>query len=232
MLNIPGVKNATVTGSLPTETSHDQNGWFRDPTLDAKQVTIVTDFYADQNYIPTMGMSMAAGRNFSTDFLTDSSAIIINETAAKLLGFNDPLNKNLYRPNGYAAGGGFTSKSYHIIGVVKDFNFSSMHDKVGPLILELGENFGRIALRIDTKNIPVLISQAESRWNNMSPGQAFSYTFLDADFNKVYNAEQRTGKLFISLNTVKTHSSNIFLKLDVKRRTQAVEKAKRLNIIS
>ena len=198
MLNIPGVKNATVTGSLPTETSHDQNGWFRDPTLDAKQVTIVTDFYADQNYIPTMGMSMATGRNFSTDFLTDSSAIIINETAAKLLGFKDPLNKNLYRPNGYAAGGGFTSKSYHIIGVVKDFNFSSMHDKVGPLILELGENCGRIALRIRYQKYSCPDQPGREQVEQYGPGQAFSYTFLDADFNKVYNAEQRTGKLFIS----------------------------------
>ena len=87
---------------------------------------------------------------------------------------------------------------YHIIGVVKDFNFSSMHDKVGPLIIELGENYGRIAMRINTKNIPALISQVENKWNSMAPGQAFSYTFLDADFNKMYNAEQRTGKLFIT----------------------------------
>ena len=198
MLNISGVQNAAIAGSLPTETSYNQNGWFKDPTLDAKQVTIVTDFYADQNYIPTMGMNLVAGRNFSVDFLTDSSAVIINETAAKLLGFKDPLNKTLYRPDGYAADGRFKSRQYHIIGVVKDFNFSSMHDKVGPLIIELGENWGRVAMRVDTKNIPALISQVEKKWNSMSPGQAFSYTFLDADFNKIYNAEQRTGKLFIS----------------------------------
>ena len=94
----------------------------------------MTDFYVDQNYIPTLGMQMAAGRNFSKDFLTDSSAVIINETAAKLLGFKNPLNETLYRPSGYASDGGFASKPFHIIGVVKDFNFSSMHDKVGPLV--------------------------------------------------------------------------------------------------
>jgi len=85
MLKISGVQSAAVAGSLPTETGHSQNGWFKDPTLDAKQVIIMTDFYADQNYVPTLGMSMAAGRNFSLDFPTDSSAVIINETAAKLL---------------------------------------------------------------------------------------------------------------------------------------------------
>jgi len=198
MLKISGVQSAAVAGSLPTETGFNQNGWFRDPTLDAKQVTILTGFYADQNYIPTMGMRIAAGRNFSTDFPTDSSAVIINETAAKLLGFKNPLNETLYRPVGYASDGGFASKPYHIIGVVKDFNFSTMRNQIGPLIIELSENYGRIAMRINTKNIPALITQVENKWNKMVPGQALSYTFLDADFNKVYNAEQRTGKLFIT----------------------------------
>jgi len=198
MLKISGVQSAAIAGSLPTETGHNQNGWFKDPTLDAKKVIILTDFYADQNYIPTLGMQMAAGRNFSLDFPTDSSAVIVNETAAKLLGFKNPLGETLYRPGGYASDGGFTSKAFHIIGIVKDFNFSSMHDKVGPLIISLGENYGRVAMRINSKNIPGLISQVENKWNSMAPGQPFSYTFLDADFNKIYEAEQRTGKLFIS----------------------------------
>ncbi len=198
MLKISGVQGATITGSLPTDISYNQNGWFKDPTLDAKQVNIMTDFYVDQNYIPTMGMQMVTGRNFSTAFITDSSAVIINETAAKYLGFKNPLTETLYRPAGYVSSGGFRSKPFHIIGVVKDFNFNSMHDKVGPLIIELNEDWGRIAMRINTKNIPALISQAENKWNSMGPGQPFSYSFLDADFNKIYDAEQRTGKLFIT----------------------------------
>jgi len=198
MTKISGVQNAAVSGTLPTDISYNQNGWFRDPLLDAKQVTIMTDFYADHHYIPTMGMRMVAGRNFSPDFPTDSTAVIINETAAKLLGFKNPLTQKLYRPNGYASNGGFTSKEFRIIGVMKDFNFSSMHDKVGPLVLELGEDYGRIAMRINTQNIPALISQVQNKWSSMAPGQPFSYTFLDADFNKIYNADQRTGKLFIT----------------------------------
>lgn len=198
MLKISGVQSAAVAGSLPTETAFNQNGWFKDATLDAKQITIMTGFFADQNYIPTLNMRIVQGRNFSSDFPTDSSAVIINETAAKLLGFKDPLNQTLYRPGDYLPDGGFASIPYHIIGVVKDFNFSSMHDKVGPLIIQLSEDFGRIAIRINTKNIPALIKQVEEKWNSMVPGQAFSYSFLDADFNKMYNAEQQTGKLFIT----------------------------------
>jgi putative ABC transport system permease protein len=196
LLNISGVQQASIADALPTQTAFNQNGWFRDATLDAKQVVIMTDFYVDQNYIPTLKMQMAAGRNFSLDFPSDSTAIIINETAAKLLGFKNPLNKILYRPKGPVDN--FTAIPYHIIGVVKDFNFSSMHDKVGPLIIELSENYGRIAMRISTKNIPSLISQVENKWNSMAPGQPFSYSFLDTEFNDLYNADQRTGKLFIS----------------------------------
>jgi putative ABC transport system permease protein len=143
-------------------------------------------------------MQMMAGRNFSTDFPTDSSALIINETAAKLLGFKNPLTETLYRPAGYASNGAFQSKPFHIIGVVKDFNFNSMHDKVGPLVIELNEDWGKIAMRINSKNIPALINEVENKWNSMSPGQPFSYSFLDADFYKIYKAEQRTGKLFVT----------------------------------
>ncbi len=95
---------------------------------------------------------------------TDSTAVIINETAAKLLGFKNPLNETLYRPSDYASNGMIKrQRTFHIIGVVKDFNFNSMHDKVGPLIIELNENWGRIAMRINTKNIPALISAVEEQ---------------------------------------------------------------------
>lgn len=197
MLKISGVQSASIAGSLPTETSFNQNGWFRDPTLDAKQVSIMTDFEVDENYIPTLGMKMAAGRDFSPEFPSDSSAVILNETAAKLLGFKNPLTELLYRPD-FASPGHFKAKSFHIIGVVKDFNFSSMHDKVGPLVIELSGSWGKIAMRINTKNIPALISQVENKWSSMAVGQPFSYSFLDNDFNNIYNAEQRTGKLFIT----------------------------------
>lgn len=195
---ISGVQGAAIAGSLPTETGYNQNGWFKEPTLDAKQITIMTDFNADQNYIPTLGMSIVEGRNFSTDFPTDSSAVIINETAAKILGFKNPLKANLYRRSGNSVSGGFTAKTYHVIGVVKDFNFNTMHDKVGPLTIELGENWGRIAVRINSKNVTELIGQVQNKWNSMAPGQPFSYSFLDDDFNKIYNAEHRTGTLFIT----------------------------------
>ncbi|HEY5462178.1 MAG TPA: ABC transporter permease [Hanamia sp.] len=197
LLNISGVTNATITGDLPTGTNYDNEGWFRDATFDAAKTVILTNFYVDENYIPTLGMQMEKGRNFSKDFPSDSTGIIINEAAVKVLGFKDPLKESLYRPN--MNNGNITgATAYHIIGVVKDFNYSSMHNKVGPLLIQEGDNQGSIAMRTNTKNIPSLIDKVESKWNSMAPGQPFNYTFMDADFNRLYTSEQQTGKLFIT----------------------------------
>jgi putative ABC transport system permease protein len=199
LLKFTGINKVTITTDLPTSSDFNQNGWFRDASLDAKRAVILTSFNVDENYIPTLGMQMAEGRNFSKDFPSDSAGIILNESAVRLLGIRDPLNAVLYRPvdysnNAYKAGG------FHVVGIVKDFNFSSMHEKVGPLVMQLGDRQGSMALAVSPRNLKSLIGQVEQQWKNMAPGQPFSYTFMDADFNNLYKAEQRTGTLFITFS--------------------------------
>jgi len=193
ILKIPGVEKATITSNLPTSSGFNQQGWFRDATLDPARAIILTNLYVDENYIPTLGMQMSKGRNFSREFPSDSAGVILNEAAVRVLGFKDPTTQVLYN-----ADDNMKPVPYRVLGVVKDFNYSSMHDKVGPLIMQLSNSTGSIAMRINTKNIPSLIGQVKSKWDNMAPGQTFSYTFMDADFNNIYKADRRTGKLFIS----------------------------------
>jgi putative ABC transport system permease protein len=128
-------------------------------------------------------MEMAKGRNFSKDFLSDSTGIILNEAAVKVLGFKDPLKETLYRPD-FSSGSMQGATGYHIVGIVKDFNFSSMHQNVGPLIIQLGDNWGGIAVRVNTKNINSVINTIQTRWSATASGQPFNYTFMDDDFNK------------------------------------------------
>ncbi|MES2647238.1 MAG: ABC transporter permease [Bacteroidota bacterium] len=192
LLKISGIENASITSNIPTAKNFDENGWFRDATFDASKAVIMTTLYVDENYIPTLSMKMKEGRNFSKDFPSDSSGIILNEAAVKLLGFKEPLKEKMYIPDDDR-----NPFAFHVVGVVKDFNFSSMHDKVGPMVIQLGPNTGSISVKINSKNIPALIKGIESKWTSMAPSQPFSYTFMDADFNNVYKAEQRTGKLFI-----------------------------------
>ncbi len=148
----------------------------------------------DEDYVPTLGMHMADGRNFSKQMLTDSSAVIINETAAKMLGYQQPLNKFIYGPGGVP---------FHIIGVVKDFNSGSLHSKISPLILKNALDNGAMAFRVETKNLPVLISEIRklyhTKYANME-GQPFSYSFMDEDFNHLYQSERNIGRIFISFS--------------------------------
>jgi putative ABC transport system permease protein len=193
---IPGVTNATV-GDLPTSSNFDNEGWFRDAGFDATKAAVLTTFYVDEHYVPTLGMQVKAGRNFSKDFPSDSTGLLMNESAVKVLGLKDPFKAILYRPK-FSNNAITGSIGYHVVGIIKDFNFSSMHDNIGPLVIELSQNYGSMAVRVNTKNISSIVDNIKSKWSEMAPGQPFNYTFMDADFNNIYTAEQQTGKLFIT----------------------------------
>ena len=197
LLNIPGIQQVTMTGYLPTGDYRNDSPLFPDATLDQKKAVSMQNWYVDENYIPTLQMQMVKGRNFSSEMLTDSSAIIINESAAKLLNFDDPLNKTLYYITSLKEK---SLKEYHIIGVLKDFNFNSLHQMVSPLALFYSEEKGSLAMRIKTTNISSLIAQVENKWKRMVPGQPFNYSFMDDDFNKIYNNEQRVGKIAMTFS--------------------------------
>jgi len=144
-------------------------------------------------------MQMVKGRSFDPlTYPTDSMGVVINESAVQLMGFKDPLNQKLYRPNGVDSSGKFTVAAYHVIGVVKDFNYSSVHNKILPLLMNLADNRGSLAVRLKGGNIPAVVKQIEAKWEAMAQGVPFSYTFMDADFNKLYQAEQQTGQVFIT----------------------------------
>ncbi len=196
-LKIPGIVQATMTRDLPNSSSgHSTNGVFKDAALNASSSVIMETWWVDADFVPTLGIEMAKGRNFSPQMPTDSSAVLINETGAKMLGFADPMNQLVYRPNGDSN----KVMAYHIIGIVKDFHSGSMHQKIGPTLYHLGEERGAISFRISSKNIPAVISQLEQKYHAVEKmaGQPFLYSFMDDDFNRLYKADQRTGNLFIS----------------------------------
>lgn len=194
LTQLTGVANATLSGDLPTQGGgYDQEGWFRTASMDTKGAVVLTNLFVDNNYVPTLGMKIVKGRNFSPDFPTDTMGIILNESAVGLLGWKDPINQTFYRP-----GDSMKSVAYHVIGVVKDFNFSSMHDKVGPLVINLSDNRGSLAVRLRGGDIFATVGEIESKWKAMANGVPFSYTFMDDDFNRLYQSEKQTGQLFIS----------------------------------
>lgn len=194
--NLPGVLNVTA-GDAPTGGNFDNNGWFKNANLDASSAILLTNFYVDENYIPTLGMEMKEGRNFSKDMATDSSAVILNESALKVLGLKDPFSAVLYRPD-FHGEGPVQSKPFRIVGIVKDFNFTSLRKSVEPLIMMRSENYQNIAIRVSPRDAAAVISACNEKWKTMAPGQPFNYSFMDDDFARIYTAEQRTGKIFFT----------------------------------
>jgi putative ABC transport system permease protein len=195
LLHIPGIEKATMTGYLPTGGYRSDNPFFQDATLDQKKAVSMQNWMVDENYIPALGMQILQGRNFSKDFPTDSTAVIINESAAKMIGSTDLIGKKLF---GLKDINKKDLIAYNIIGVVKDFNFNSLREQVTPMALMLKEERGAIAMRVTTKDVSGIVRAVENKWRSVAPGQPFSYSFMDVDFNATYNAEQRIGKIAIS----------------------------------
>ncbi len=148
---------------------------------------------ADYNFITTYSVSMKAGRNFSREYGTDTSSFIINEAAVSAIGWKSPenaLGKIFY----------YSGIKGKIIGVVNDFHFESLHEKIVPLILLMpagrNENYGRLSVKVAGKDIPGALAHLEKTWKKFLPDAPFDYTFLDENFNNLYRAEQVQGKLF------------------------------------
>ena len=191
---LPGVVNASLTNNLPTE-----NYGYLNPVSNDQQQGLLTQFWnVDEDYLNTMSMKLKKGRGFSSQFMTDSSAMVINETAAKMFGYSgDPLNKTLY------AGHGKNIKKYHIIGVVKDFNFSSLRDNISPLVMIMTSDWrARLSIKIRTDHLPALLAQIGAKWKTLTHNEHFAYSFMDADFDAMYRTEQRMGNLFIAFTTL------------------------------
>jgi putative ABC transport system permease protein len=193
VMQMKGVSGASLSAYLPVDnSSRSDNTFFKDATMDLKGGIDMQKWTIDYDYLKIMGMEMKTGRNFSKEFGSDSSAIIINESAAKLLGFDDPIGKKLYNTDN-------NNKlvSYNIIGVVKNFNYESLRQDIGALCFRLGQNHGFAIFKVSPTSIKDLVSQIETKWKVMAPDMPFEYRFLDESFEDMYRGEQRIGRIIL-----------------------------------
>lgn len=193
---LPGVAGTTLTGYLPTSGYKNTAVFFKDAVFDQKKALFPQVWEIDEDYIKTLDMKMVAGRSFSRDMLTDSSGVILNEAAAKFLNLKNPIDQTIYRSNGGNQNIA-NSKQYHVVGVVKDFNFSSLRDVISPMVLVLGKNNNALSVKVNTANLPSLMRQITGKWKSLSPGVQINFSFMDQDFEASYRTEQRAGTIFI-----------------------------------
>jgi len=178
--NVPGSGNSSAYSEI-----ENKNGVFQATALDL--------YFVDFNYLELFKMKIVAGRGFSANFATDSTqAMVLNESAVKMLGYASPQEAIGKRYKQWGSEG-------KIIGVIKDFNFRSLQQAINPLSLRMSrEHYYLLSVNISPVNLPATIAAIETKWKELIPSWPFNYYFMDEFFDRQYRAEDRFGKLFLS----------------------------------
>ncbi len=192
---IPGILNASITTGIPSGSAFGDSYV---PEPEGVEETVkeinLNSFMVDESFIPTLGIKIAAGRNFSKEF-SDSASVILNQEALEQIGWKNPLGKWLDYPGG-------DNFRFKVIGVVKNFNIESLQAAITPFVLfhpssktyDMG--ISNIVVKIKSRDLPRLIDQVQSKWKNFVSAEPFDYKFLDTEFDAQYRTEQRLGGIF------------------------------------
>ena len=192
MKKIAAVKEVSVSSRVPGEWKNLSQ---IDVVPEGAATTATHSMYfigIDAEFLATFEMKLAAGRNLSNEMGTDTSAVIINEAAARLLGWESPLGMELRAPaNNYRA---------RVVGVVKDFHFQSLHQKIEPLVLGHWNNpiiaIDYFTARVATSNLAGTLAALQGVHEQFDQVTPFEYNFLDERLNDFYQTDIRVGKIF------------------------------------
>jgi hypothetical protein len=189
MLRNPEILSVTQTSVFPTKGAS-----YSGPITDwvGKRPEESVPWYmiaAGYDYLETMDIEMVQGRFFSKEFAADPSSVVVNETAAKIMGGESPLGREFT----------FWGKKYRTMGVVRDYHISPMHFTLKPLILAyIPNDFHFFVIKIDSERTPEAIQSMERVWKRFAPEYPFEYRFIDEEYDTMYRTEQRVGTIFRS----------------------------------
>lgn len=170
---IPGVNNTTIFRKPESEEDH-----------------IIGVYFADHEHFDVMGFELAEGRNFSRDFPSDSTAMLVNESIVTAMGWENPIGEQLISFNGEEP------LKITVVGVLKDYNFESLRDNIRPIMIRLGDFGNDMTVRYTHNDPREAVKLIESKWKEVAPNEPFEFVFLDERFDEMYRAEQRLGVLF------------------------------------
>ena len=182
----PGIKNITYCSNLPTYNVASTSGIDWEGKSEGTNV-LVHRFIADHDYIPTFGIKLAAGRNFSLEHPSDSGDFILNEAAISQMGIEDPIGKRftLWERDG------------KIIGVMKDFNYKSVHKEIEPLCMYLSpRTMGYIYIKIDGNRVTSTLKDIEKVSRQFNPFFPMDFQFINQEYEKLYMSEKKLRTLF------------------------------------
>ena len=194
LLSNASIKSVGRSSRIPTGRLLDAMGASMESADSLAPVNADIKFVsADQDFTSTYSIKIVAGRGFSRDYSLDTSAFLINEAAAKILGFKNPedaIGKNF----------GYGGRRGKLIGVFNDFHFESLHQKITPLVLlvpRTANSYASISIKITGSNITGALDRIATTWRNFLPESPYQFTFLDENFGRLYEAEERQKTLLI-----------------------------------
>ncbi len=190
------IKDVARSSRIPTGRLLDASGASTMVGDSLRPVTADIKFVAaDYDFIPTYGIHVVAGRNFSREYSMDTTNFILNEAAIKAIGWKSPQD-------GVGKDFQYGGRKGHVIGVIGDFHFESLHQKIVPIVLEnfpvspTDSRFNSLSVKVGGNNIPGALATVEKTWKKYLPETPYQYTFLDERFDKLYESEQRQGTIF------------------------------------
>lgn len=198
----PQILSATISRNVPLE--QGGGNLIMTPKENKKASVVMRQYGVDYDYLSTLGMRLAKGRGFSKAFPRDSTAVLLNETAVLALGWEkNPIGKKILDPH---------NKEYHVIGVLRDFHYEKMDQKIGPVLMKIGDNSGAMLVKIKTSDVAGLLASIKAVWNSFTPEGPLNYSFLDERFAQAYAAERRLGKIvaIFALLTIFVACSGLF----------------------
>ena len=185
----PGVVRISNSSSIPGSI-YDVNVWQVKSGASQDAQTAMMTMKSDYEYAGVYKLEMAEGRFFSKDHPSDSAGVVLNEAGVKALGIKDPIGKIVIRPGNISR--------YEVIGVMKDFNYESLHEKIRPLAISLfnrGEYSRFVSARVFPGDYQNTISSLERVWKKYAGNTVFQYNFLDQNLQSLYLSDQRAGKI-------------------------------------
>ncbi len=189
-LSYPNVLSASLTTGLPAG-QLSGSGYFPEGYGD-KDPWLIYGFSVDPDLIEkTLKMKIIDGRNFSTEFTTDSTAVLINEVLLKKLAWDDPIGKIIYSDR-------TTPTPYRIIGVVRDFHIQSLHQQINPIMLRfMGGQPNYMIIKLLSDSTPLTLLALENAWEEINPDIPFDYQFLNERIDQFYAYEKKMGNIFV-----------------------------------
>ncbi len=191
LLNRGGIAGITVSSFQPGYGA--RTNVFLPEGFSLDRIQMLRSISVDSDFIQTIGLEIVAGRNFSPDIASDSSkSILINQTAARQFGWDDPLGKSIRELDNWN-----TTKT--VVGVIRDFHVESLHHKIAPLLLESEPaRFRYILIKIRPGRLPETLSFLNEKWQELDPTETFDYWFLDESksFSRQYQSEQKLSRIF------------------------------------